>query len=464
MTIQPTDRPSSAMRDARSALRRMREELWRLTGDELAAVMTEVEDLRRDSEAMEVAVAREALSRGETGPSAPAALAKAGVTAWVGHRFDQCSVGGPPEPGHVSTLAAVATELGSACDGREVLAEAVTTGAVSPRAARLCLGEMDRLRDLLADGAAPAVWNAYASLAATQPLRVVGRLREAMLARYGHDERLARDHENASRHLGLSAARRDGALRKYQLVLDAERAAQLEAAVGALSAPVPEPDGSPDHRSSVLRRAEALMAIVARGGAAASKVPGPTKAAIFLTMDLADLLRDRGGGAVVGSVEDGTILPVGTVRRLACDAWLVPTLVDTRCDESGESVVDPERAWRAPTTPGEHGSVLDVGHAERLFTLHQKRGLMIRDRHCTFPGCTTPATWTDAHHLRQWLDGGRTDLSNGALLCGRHHTLVHRLRLAGRVTAAGVVEWDLTPDSYDRLLLEADQSPPDPRP
>jgi hypothetical protein len=458
------------MRDARSALRQVREELWRLTGDELAAVMTEVEDLRRASEAMEVAVAREALSRGETGPSAPAPLAKAGVTGWIAHRFDQCSVGGPPEPGHVSTLAAVATELGSASDGREVLAEAVTSGVVSPRAARLCLSEVDRLRDLLADGAAPAVWNAYASLAATQPLRVVGRLREAMLARYGHDDKLARDHGNAARHLGLSAARRDGALRKYQLVLDAERAAQLEAAVGALSAPVPEPDGSPDHRSSMLRRAEALMAIVARGGAAASKVPGPTKAAIFLTIDLADLLLDRGGGAVVGSVEDGTILPVGTVRRLACDAWLAPTLVATRCDETGEPVADPDpdpdpdRAWRPPTTPGEHGSILDVGRAERLFTLHQKRGLMIRDRHCTFPGCTTPATWTDAHHLRHWLDGGRTDLSNGALLCGRHHTLVHRLRLAGRITAAGVVEWDLTPDSYDRLLLEADQSPPAARP
>ncbi len=321
--------------------------------------------------------------------------------------------------------------------------------------ARLCLGEVARIADLLQAGATPAVWGAYTTLAAHEPYRVVALLREAMLARYGHDERIERDHDTARRHSALSAARRDGALRKYQLILDAERAALLEAAVGALSAPQPMEDGSPDLRSVEQRRADALMAVVGRGGAAASGTPGPTKAALFLTIDWDALLARHGAGAVVGSVEDGTILPATTMARLACDAWLIPATV--RADgTTTPGAAGYSRDPGPPHAPGEPGSVLDVGDAARLFTLPQKRALILRDRHCTFPGCTTPATWCDAHHLRHWLDGGPTDLVNATLLCGRHHTLVHRLRLAGRLDPrTRHVEWDLTPDSYDRLLAGA---------
>ena len=66
-----------------------------------------------------------------------------------------------------------------------------------------------------------------------------------------------------------------------------------------------------------------------------------------------------------------------------------------------------------------------------------------------------PAQWTDAHHLVHWADGGPTDLSNGGLLCERHHTIVHQRRYAGTVVtgdAGDHVEWDLTVGSYDRLL------------
>jgi hypothetical protein len=60
-----------------------------------------------------------------------------------------------------------------------------------------------------------------------------------------------------------------------------------------------------------------------------------------------------------------------------------------------------------------------------------------------------PASWTDAHHIRHWADGGLTDLENGALLCGRHHTVVHRDRLTADVTPTGV-EGDQVPGGYDQ--------------
>ncbi|KQU64705.1 hypothetical protein ASC58_19590 [Phycicoccus sp. Root101] len=54
-----------------------------------------------------------------------------------------------------------------------------------------------------------------------------------------------------------------------------------------------------------------------------------------------------------------------------------------------------------------------------------------------------------------WADFGRSDLGNAALLCERHHTIVHSRRLAGQVLAdrdGERVQWDLTLGSYDQLL------------
>ena len=71
------------------------------------------------------------------------------------------------------------------------------------------------------------------------------------------------------------------------------------------------------------------------------------------------------------------------------------------------------------------GEILDVGRQARLFSRAQRRALTRRDGGCAFPGCDRPAQWCDAHHLLYWEDGGRTDLANAALLCRRHHVLIH---------------------------------------
>lgn len=128
---------------------------------------------------------------------------------------------------------------------------------------------------------------------------------------------------------------------------------------------------------------------------------------------------------------------------------------------------------------GSHGELLDLGTSVRLFTKAQTGALWLRDRHCNFPGCATPARWCDAHHVVHWADGGPIDLDNAALLCQRHHTIVHHDRLIARLTgppghrAAGEnrraaslqpsqgtptppprLEWDVTPGSYDRALRQ----------
>ncbi|MCU0266713.1 MAG: HNH endonuclease, partial [Actinomycetia bacterium] len=69
------------------------------------------------------------------------------------------------------------------------------------------------------------------------------------------------------------------------------------------------------------------------------------------------------------------------------------------------------------------GQVLDLGRTQRLFSAAQRLALWVRDRGCRFPGCGAP--WAQAHHVEPWQTGGRTDLANGLLLCGRDHRGVH---------------------------------------
>jgi hypothetical protein len=127
-----------------------------------------------------------------------------------------------------------------------------------------------------------------------------------------------------------------------------------------------------------------------------------------------------------GFTSTGQVLSPGTVRRLACDAQLIPMVL------------------------GGDSELLDLGHGERYFTPAQRRAVARRDGHCTYPACTRPAAWCDIHHLRWWSRGGRTDLDNAALLCERHHTLVHQHDLHGTVNFQGVT-WHRRPppDSDD---------------
>ncbi len=98
----------------------------------------------------------------------------------------------------------------------------------------------------------------------------------------------------------------------------------------------------------------------------------------------------------------GGPISAGVVRKMACDADLIPIVL------------------------GGQGEILDVGRARRLFGVAQRRALVARDRGCAFPSCTIPAVWTEAHHITPWADGGPTDVSNGCLLCSFHHRLIEQ--------------------------------------
>ena len=84
-----------------------------------------------------------------------------------------------------------------------------------------------------------------------------------------------------------------------------------------------------------------------------------------------------------------------------------------------------DASWRTLITSG--GSiVLDYTHAKPEINRSQRRAVQRRDRHCQFAGCDRHWTWCDVHHLRSKEDGGWDLFDNLALLCRRHHTMVHQ--------------------------------------
>ncbi|WP_406830487.1 DUF222 domain-containing protein [Pedococcus sp. KACC 23699] len=240
------------------------------------------------------------------------------------------------------------------------------------------------------------------------------------------DPAVEHDGDVARAHRSFTKARGPVGLSRYTLLLDDDGAAVVDAAVEAPARPRRDEDtGDLDTRTPAARRADALVDLVSRAVEAPDGLPRQAKTTVLVTVPL-EVLQRRARGA--GLTLTGDVLTTDAVRRMACDAEVVPVVLASR------------------------GEVLDQGTAARLFTTAQIRHLWLRDQHCTFNGCSKPARWTDAHHLVHWADGGPTDIHNAALLCRAHHTVVHRERLSGSVVDARqgpTVVWDLALGSYD---------------
>ena len=70
------------------------------------------------------------------------------------------------------------------------------------------------------------------------------------------------------------------------------------------------------------------------------------------------------------------------------------------------------------------GAVLDLGRRRRRPNAAIRRAARERDHcRCRFPGCESRRA--DLHHIRHWINGGRTSLDNLISLCKYHHLLVH---------------------------------------
>jgi len=96
-----------------------------------------------------------------------------------------------------------------------------------------------------------------------------------------------------------------------------------------------------------------------------------------------------------------SILPVETLRRMACLANIIPTVLNS------------------------DGVVVDIGRGARLATQVQRRAMRAMYPTCGLPGCRVPFEQCTIHHIRYWESGGTTDMANMLPLCTKHHHCVH---------------------------------------
>jgi len=373
------------------------EDTWRVPEPGLGEALAQLDALRRGVERLTLAVVAEADQRGSASTAGASSL-----TDWLAGHSPSLHVR------EAHQLVTVATACAQPCHGP--LAEAVRSGTLPARKAARVLSALAQVRPFVDHEDYEADQHILI------PLAVTGTDRELTLATRHLVACAAPERDTET----LAAAQRQsralherpgaGGVSEFTWRLDPEGAAFVHAAISALGGPAPEGD-APDTRSPAQRRSDALMTVLQRGMAAADGVPVSAKTRVVVTLPFDRLLGQVRG--LAPTLTDDQLTPA-TVRRLACEADILPIVLGTA------------------------GEPLDLGRTTRLATPAQRLALWQRDGGCTYPGCSIPPTWCEAHHVIHWCDGGPTDLTNLALHCGRHHTVVHECGLTATVTAFGV--------------------------
>ncbi|MEU7585628.1 DUF222 domain-containing protein [Micromonospora sp. NPDC049230] len=387
---------------------------WALAEDELVAALDATHRLEQRLAAVKLALVREIDSRGTAraqGASSTAVWLRERLHLTISAARRLVDLAAALDTGNPEVRAALANG-DITVDQARVIADTVATvhAAAGAEAADKAVGVLTdwanqfdptllrKLGTRILDHVAPDIADAAAQAALEAEAR-----------------RASRD-----RHLTLTELS-DGRLRLTG-ILDTETAGLLRTTIDPLTAP----GGPDDQRSPAQRRHDALADIcrlTLRTGDLPEHGGGPAQIVVTTTFDT--LAQQLGAG----TLDTGLHLTPETVRRLACDAAILPAVL------------------------GSASQTLDLGRQRRLVSGPLRRALVLRDRGCAFPGCDRPPRWCDAHHIRHWADGGTTSLANAVLLCGHHHRHLHHSDWVVRLGGDGHPEF--TPPAW----LDPDQIP-----
>jgi len=158
-----------------------------------------------------------------------------------------------------------------------------------------------------------------------------------------------------------------------------------------------------DDRSRPQRRHDALMMILGAAAAAPGMPTVQRAAPVLVVTATVDQLGDPDGVAFIQGTHEDTdpAVPIRAAWHAGCAGGVQKVLLDSR------------------------GAILGTSSVERVFTAAQRRAITARDGTCVIPGCRTPATWCEIHHVVEYQEGGPTDTGNGAALCWFHHRFLH---------------------------------------
>jgi hypothetical protein len=219
-------------------------------------------------------------------------------------------------------------------------------------------------------------------------------------------ERLARavaTDDELSRHERL---RRDRNVRRWvdkhtgmcttKLSLDPLADAAVWTSIDAALATARAGDQRDDDRTWDQLQADVVADLLTRSGCADERRV-PEVSVLIDIRTLVDTIHDTS----TCETSEGRALPVETLRRLCCEADVLPIVL------------------------GGAGEVLDVGRHCRVATRAQRRALRAMYRTCAHPQCTVAFDACRIHHVTYWFHGGASDLANLVPLCEAHHHLVH---------------------------------------
>jgi hypothetical protein len=277
--------------------------------------------------------------------------------------------------------------------------------------------------------------DAAATLLARAPHITVERLAaEARDLRAQLDLDRVADLEDALRQRRyLHLTRQSDGMTRLTALLDPESAATITTAIDAATSPrrggprFVDPDALAvadrlleDPRTIEQIAVDALVELIRIGTTVDDHILLGSARTVTVHVTAADLDRRRGIARIEGQPAP---ISIQTVERHACDAGIVPIHFDT------------------------DGHVVNIGRQQRHFTHRQRQALAARDGGCLFPHCQRPPSWTEAHHITQWSQGGRSDLDNGILLCRHHHLLIHNN--GWQIARDGAQHWLTPPDTID---------------
>jgi hypothetical protein len=204
--------------------------------------------------------------------------------------------------------------------------------------------------------------------------------------------------------------------------LPAAQGAVVIRAIERLAAEIPVMPGEDEPHLAQARQADALVALCSKRVASD---PDQDRATIVVHAKAGDLAGNArhviGGEGLVPDrpgvqIEGGGVIHPATLGRLLCNVRTQTVFED------------------------EHGEVIGVGRLSREPSAWMMRQIRYRDRECRFPGCGH-RRFTQAHHIRWWRHGGRTDLDNLVLVCSFHHNLVHEHGWVIRRGKDGTIRW-----------------------
>ena len=426
----------------RTEVGELAETLWAArSGHELMDTVVEIETLRSTLDSLEFGVVRELEATGAVK-----------AVGWASTQDFVTSVAGGHKgagPAMVRLAKAVAEPvLGP-------VGEALGDGWLSTPKAQVIVRAIDTLPgnpDVRARGVQALLAEAT-SLDATELCKVANRL--CALVDPDGDER--RDEKaldrlervaHLERALAITADQAGGAWIRGRCT--AEDAALLKATLIPLAAPQPSATGpvcdpatcdlpgcghkGRDPRDHGARLLDALVE-ACRRVQGADRLPHSHGAVprLTVTMSLEDLRATSG----FATTETGEQLTASTIRRLCCDAEIIPAVL------------------------GADTAVLDVGRAQRLVTAAIWKALVVRDAGCQFPRCTRPPMMCHAHHLDHWAEGGDTSLENLILLCGHHHRLIHATPWTIQRTGPATFDFHPPPGRQLPAPQDAPEAPPD---